>query len=102
MGLGVVGSALAVLVPTVSARRSRRRPSHMVRVERAELRPVAALKRGHWINHAESWARIDEAGFGSGGRRSALLSSGEIIDLREPMLVATGRFEPHGTSQVAP
>lgn len=102
MGIGVIAAALTVLIPALNGLRAQRHLAAAVRIERADYRPIDLLQRGNWINHAGTWVRIDQAGTSNAGSRSALLSSGEIINLREPVLVATGRFEPDFLEHVAP
>lgn len=102
LGSAIITAALAVLVPSLDRHREQHDSAGGVRVGHATYRSVDALQRGHWISHNGAWARIDQAGITGDGGRAALLSSGEIIDLREPVLVAAGRFEPEPQEHVAP
>lgn len=100
VGFGLIAVGLSLLLPAV----------RLVRLHTAtagvEIRPGAVLppdlvQAGNWIHRDGAWARVDEIGRDGTGTLTALLSTGEVIDLLTPITIAGGTFRPV-TDPVAP
>ena len=94
VGFGLIAIGLSLLLPAV----------RLVRLHTAsagvEVRPGAVLppdlvQPGNWIHRDGAWARVDEIGRDGTGTLTALLSTGEVIDLLTPITIAGGTFRPN-------
>ncbi len=94
MGAGVVFASLAMLVPALGALRQNHETDHVVDIRPAAVLPPLKLQQGNWIELDDAWVRIDEAGRDHSGSVTALLSTGDIIELCHPVTVAGGPFRP--------
>ena len=56
--------------------------------------PPELLRSGNWVYRSGAWARIEQVGRDGNGTLTALLSSGEVIDLTTPLTVAGDEFRP--------
>jgi len=93
VGFGFIAVGLSLLLPAV----------RLVRLHTAtagvEIRPGAVLppelvQPGNWIHRDGAWIRVDEVGRDGTGTLTALLSTGEVIDLLTPITIAGGTFRP--------
>ncbi|MFQ5556545.1 MAG: hypothetical protein ACE5GB_03420 [Acidimicrobiales bacterium] len=90
--------ALCVLAGAValvsSVRLTRRRTGRSPAIEPAigAVLPPELIRAGHWIHRGGAWLRVLEVGRHGRGEISALLSSGEVVDLTTPTIVAGGHF----------
>ena len=93
VGFGLVAIGLSLLLPAV----------RLVRLHTAsaavEIRPGAVLppdlvQPGNWIHRDGAWARVDQVGRDGSGMLTALLSTGEVIELLTPITIAGGTFRP--------
>lgn len=105
LGLLVVGQPLAtlggalllligltVLAPTV--RLLRESMSTVIPVRPGAVVPPEMVKKGCWIHRHGGWVRIEQVGRGGGGSITALISTGEVIDVRTPVTIAGDAFRP--------
>ena len=94
MGIGAISAGIALLVPALNAVRHDHDTEHVVDIQPAAVIPPRRLKAGMWIEREGAWVRVDEAGVAQGGAITALLSTGDVIDLSHPVTVAGGPFRP--------
>ena len=85
--------ALAILVPGIRLLRTTPvgRP---VKVRPAAVLPPELVRVGNWIHRDGAWQRVEQIGQDGGGRIHALLSSGEVAELRSPTTIAGDDFRP--------
>ncbi len=94
VGTGVTCASTALLILAINALGSRHRTDHAVDIQAAAIVLPRQVKSGMWIRHDGAWARVDDTGVAQGGSLTALLSTGDIIDLSHPVTLAGGPFQP--------
>ncbi len=93
VGFGLVTVGLSLLLPAVRLVRLHA-ASAGVEVRPGAVLPPELVQAGNWIHRDGAWARVDQVGRDGGGRLTALLSTGEVIDLLTPITIAGGTFRP--------
>ena len=86
--------AAALSVPAGYLAHSQRMTPPAVQVSAASILPPELLRAGHWIHCHGAWARIDEIGPLQDETVSALISTGDLIQISKPVAVAGGVFRP--------
>ncbi len=85
--------ALAILVP--SLRLLRTAPVETpVTIRPAAVLPPELVHVGNWIHRDGAWLRVDQIGRDGSNRVQVLLSSGELIELTNPVTIAGDAFRP--------
>lgn len=92
-GFSLVVVSLAMLLPTIRLIRVQS-PSIGITVKPGAVLPPELLRSGNWIHRSGAWARVEQVGRDGNGTLTALLSSGEVIDLTTPLTVAGADFRP--------
>lgn len=90
--MGSVG-ALAILVPSIRLLRSTP-ATKPVKVRPAAVLPPDLVRVGNWIHRGGAWVRVEQIGRDGGGRVTALLSSGDVVELTTPCTIAGDDFRP--------
>ena len=94
MGGGVFVASVAMLISALAALRHDNDSELAVDIRPATVLPPGSVKPGNWIERDGAWVRVDEAGRGRRGAISALLSTGDVIELSHPVIVADVPFCP--------
>jgi len=94
MGGGATAASLALLIPALGALRQTADSNLVVDIRAAAVLPPRSVQPGNWIERDGAWVRVDEAGRGRRGAITALLSTGDVIELSHPVIVAGGPFRP--------
>ena len=97
-GLTAFVGGISVLAPSLKLLRTNSTRGTL------DVRPGAVLlpdlvRKGNWIHRGGAWVRIEHVGRDGGGRVHALLGSGDVVELRNPVTVAGDAFRP-GTDPV--
>lgn len=93
IGLSLFAISLTLLLPTIRLVRLHS-PDRGVSVTPGAVLPPELLQAGNWIYRTGAWIRVEQVGRDGNGALSALLSSGEVIDLNAPLTVAGEGFRP--------
>lgn len=93
VGLSVITVSLALLLPAVRLVRMHT-SSRAAMVKPGAVLPPELVRQGNWIYRGGAWNRVEQIGRGGEGDLTALLSSGEVIDLTAPVTIAGGDFRP--------
>lgn len=93
VGLSVITVSLALLLPAVRLVRMHT-SSRAATVKPGAVLPPELVRQGNWIYRGGAWNRVEQIGRGGEGDLTALLSSGEVIDLTAPVTIAGGDFRP--------
>ncbi|MEM9202339.1 MAG: hypothetical protein AAGC53_11785 [Actinomycetota bacterium] len=93
VGFSVIAVSLALLLPSIRLVRLHT-PSTAVTMKPGAVLPPELVREGNWIYRAGAWNRVEQIGRDGTGITSALLSSGEVIDLTSPVTIAGGEFRP--------
>jgi len=94
MGGGATAASLALLIPALSALHQTADSNRVVDIRPAAVLPPRSVQPGNWIERNGAWVRVDEAGRSRRGAITALLSTGDVIELSHPVTVAGGPFRP--------
>ena len=93
VGFSLVAMSLALLLPTLRLVQLHT-PTVGVAPKPGAVLPPELLRAGNWVYRSGAWARIEQVGRDGNGAMTALLSSGEVIDLTTPLTVAGDAFRP--------
>ena len=93
VGFSLVAMSLALLLPTLRLVQLHS-PTVGVAPKPGAVLPPELLRTGNWVYRSGAWARIEQVGRDGNGSMTALLSSGEVIDLTTPLTVAGDAFRP--------
>ncbi len=93
VGLGLVALGLSLLLPALRIVHQHT-ASHGVEIQPGAVLPPQLVRSGNWIYREGAWTRIDQVGHDGAGKLTALLSTGEVIDLLNPITIAGGSFRP--------
>jgi hypothetical protein len=93
IGCSVVTISLSLLFPSVRLVRLHT-PSTAVEVKPGAVLPPELVRAGNWIYRSGAWNRVEQVGRDGTGSTTALLSSGEVIELSSPVTIAGGEFRP--------
>ena len=93
VGFGLIAVGLSLLLPAVRLVRLHA-ASAGVEVRPGAVLPPELVRSGNWIHREGAWIRVDEIGRDGAGTLTALLSTGEVIDLVNPVTIAGGTFRP--------
>ena len=93
VGFSLVAMSLALLLPTLRLVQMHS-PTHGAAPKPGAVLPPELLRSGNWVYRSGAWARIEQVGRDGNGALTALLSSGEVIDLTTPLTVAGNEFRP--------
>lgn len=85
-------TGLAILAPAV--RLLRRSMSPVIPVRPGAVLPPDRIREGFWIHRQGGWVRVEQIGRSGGGKISALISTGDVIELRRAVTVAGDEFRP--------
>lgn len=93
VGFSLIATSLALLLPTLRLVQLHS-PTQGVSPKPGAVLPPELLRSGNWVYRSGAWARIEQVGRDGNGSLTALLSSGEVIDLTTPLTVAGDQFRP--------
>lgn len=93
VGCSVITVSLSLLLPSIRLVRLHT-PSTAVAVKPGAVLPPELVREGNWIYRGGAWNRVAQIGRDGSGVTTALLSSGEVIDLTSPVTIAGGSFRP--------
>lgn len=93
VGFSVIAVSLSLLLPSIRLVRLHT-PSTAVAVKPGAVLPPELVREGNWIYRSGAWNRVEQIGRDGSGITTALLSSGEVIDLTSPVTIAGGEFRP--------
>ena len=93
VGFSVIAVSLSLLLPSIRLVRLHT-PSTAVAVKPGAVLPPELVREGNWIYRSGAWNRVEQIGRDGSGLTTALLSSGEVIDLTSPVTIAGGEFRP--------
>ena len=86
----LVVAGLGVLTPAV--RRLRKLSSAVITVRPGAVLPPDRVRQGSWIHREGSWVRVAQVGRDGNGHVQALVSTGDVIELRNPVTIAGDAF----------
>lgn len=93
VGLSIITISLAILLPAIRLVRLHT-PTAGVAVKPGAVLPPELVRAGNWIYRSGAWNLVEQVGRDGTGSLTALLSSGEVIDLTAPVTIAGGAFRP--------
>ena len=93
VGFSVITISLSLLLPSIRLVRLHT-PSTAVAVKPGAVLPPELVREGNWIYRGGAWNRVEQVGRDGSGATTALLSSGEVIELTSPVTIAGGEFRP--------
>ncbi|MEO0494246.1 MAG: hypothetical protein AAF081_12605 [Actinomycetota bacterium] len=93
IAFSVITVSLALLLPSIRLVRLHT-SSRAAMVKPGAVLPPELVREGNWIYRGGAWNRVEQIGRGGEGDLTALLSSGEVIDLTAPVTIAGGDFRP--------
>ncbi len=93
VGFGLIAVGLSLLLPAVRLIRMHA-ASAGVEIRPGAVLPPELIRVGNWLHREGAWARVDQIGRDGAGALTALLSTGEVVDLTKPVTIAGGAFRP--------
>ena len=93
VGCSVITISLSLLLPSIRLVRLHT-PSTAVAVKPGAVLPPELVREGNWIYRGGAWNRVEQIGRDGTGTTTALLSSGDVIELSSPVTIAGGEFRP--------